>query len=400
MATKGMQQAGSQARDARVPAESTAEFAQFIKSTGPQGETRPTSLRTNLPPGSPAKGSVDSPRGSVPIANRIRYQPRDAVVDSGGDNSDLIDFIRQGPPGGPATHRIPRHVAPFRNTADSEQMSGAIGGKAMDATIPEIRNSLASTNVTDNSMHSMQSSVNSHTALLKNKVAMPNSQTFNGDDKMPKRKQRRVRDPYAIDFSDEEDDDDSLMTPKPPPKKEESLAEFLRNCEPPPEPVAPRQSQMMPKKKASAPSLLNMSRFIRSNSNKVSRSNVTVAPQMQSDRQLVSSRTGGSVSSRGFIPIQVNMPVGRDKYGPAVDGRSVRSRQASTAASLGRVPMKKFEPRDAGPNTSRTSDLAAFLRDSAPPDTAGPTAQPAGAGSGDSPNFSKMFARRKKSAMA
>lgn len=182
---------------------------------------------------SPAKKNSSESRRVSTNSNRGRYQPREAAIDK-GDNSDLIDFIRQGPPVvGASTHRIPRHVAPFRNTMDSDQMTGANGGRAVDATIPEIRHSQASTNVTENSMPSMQSSINSSSALLKknNGGGMP-SKMFDEDDMMPQRKQRRVRDPYALDFSDEEDDDELFgTTPKPPVKKEESLAEFLANYE-------------------------------------------------------------------------------------------------------------------------------------------------------------------------
>ncbi|KAL3953127.1 hypothetical protein ACCO45_013070 [Purpureocillium lilacinum] len=221
------------AREARVPRESTSDFAEFIKSTGPAGDRAPVRKPSVPTPTSPVVNSMPARRVST-ASTRARYQPREAAVDTRNDNSDLIDFIRQGPPIATSGHRIPRHVAPFRSTMDSDQMSGAIGGKAVDATIPEIRYSQASTNVTDNSMPSMQSSVNSSSALLKNKVAPAPTSGFDDQGMMPQRKQRRVRDPYSIDFSD--DDEEDILTPKPPVKKEESLAEFLRNYDPPPEP--------------------------------------------------------------------------------------------------------------------------------------------------------------------
>lgn len=61
---------------------------------------------------------------------------------------------------------------------------------------------------------------------------------------MPKRTRHRVRDPYAIDFSDEEDDEmlfnDVMPAAKPKPQRqEESLMDFL-NSVPPPPPINPQ----------------------------------------------------------------------------------------------------------------------------------------------------------------
>ncbi|KAF4972752.1 hypothetical protein FZEAL_9534 [Fusarium zealandicum] len=368
-------------RDARVPGESIADFAEFIKSTGPTGENRPAPLRNVSNPPIPAKTSLDAHRTSS-ASNQNRYHPREAITEDRSGNSDLIDFIRQGPPGA-NNNRIPRNVAPFRNTADSEEMAGAVGGRAVDASIPDIRYSQASTHGTDTSMPSIHSSVNSNTALLKNKGApAPASKMFDDEDMLPKRKTRRVKDPYAIDFSDEEDDDDILSTPKPPVQKEESLADFLRNYDPPPEPVAPPISQKMPKKKASAPSL--MGRFTRKDS---THSNAAPAAPPGNDSRSIGSRSG----FRGYVPIQVSMPPGYDKYGPIDSGSSRPSQPASSASR--RAPMKKFEPREAVSNVSRTSDLAAFLLSSEPPPEpiiASPPPKEEGS------SLSKLFGRRRK----
>ncbi|KAI1013171.1 hypothetical protein LB503_001842 [Fusarium chuoi] len=320
-------------RDARVPSESTADFAEFIKSTGPAGDSRPMQLRN-------------------------------------------------GPPGA-NSNRIPHNIAPWDTTGAEEPA----GGKAVDANIPDIRYSQASTHGTESSMPSIHSSINSNTALLKNKgQPAPTSKMFDEDDMMPKRKTRRVKDPYAIDFSDDEDDDVLLATPKPPAKKEESLAEFLMNYEPPPEPVTTPISQKIPKKKASAPSLIG--RFTRKESN---HSNTAPASPQGNDTRSLSSRAG----FRNYIPIQVNVPSGYDKYGmPTGENSSRPSQPVSSASSGRRVPMKKFEPRDAVSNVSRTSDLAAFLRTSEPPPE--PVVAPPPPKEESSSSLSKMFSRRKK----
>ncbi|PKS07646.1 hypothetical protein jhhlp_006252 [Lomentospora prolificans] len=355
-----------QAREARVPRESIAEFADFIRSTGPYGgDNGPIPIRPSAGSISSAKNSIDTRRTSS-ASNRPRLLAREAIVDNREDNSDLIDFIRRGP-SGLGDHRIPRAVAPFRTTMDSDQMSGAVGGKAVDATIPNIRYSQTSASVTDMAP-SMHSSINSQSALLKNK---PSYQTTSFDEEetmpMPKRKTRRVRDPYAIDFSDEEDDEifgmPSMPAKSTKPAKEESLADFLRNYEPPPEPVQSMPPpQTKPKKKSSTSNLMN--RFTRGSSSS-SHSNKNFSGGSNTLPPL--PRTNSTSGGKGYIPIQVNMPPGYDKYGP-VD-TSVAPKTSSPGAGTVRVPRRKFEPREAvsTQSSSGTSDLAAFLRSSGPP---------------------------------
>lgn len=434
-----------QARDARLPRESILEFADFIRATGPPGaETPPiqpnTSIRRNQSmrqPGSPAhhmpmsKPSLSISAGRPTVGggsvSRARLQARDATVDI-NDNSDLIDFIRQGPSSS-ANPRIPRTVAPFRTTMDSDQMQSAVGGRAMDASIPDVQDmrasqaSKASTNATEVSAPSIQSSVNSQSALLgRNQVApQPGSNSpWDESDVMPVRKQRRVRDPYAIDFSDEEDEEDDEFEYQPTPKrkpapKEESLMDFLNSVPPPSsaEPVpfnlsssrtntAPTKAAA-PKKKASAPSL--MSRF-RQNSaaspvpampSYGSRSG-SVSHQPSSRSMATNYGSSSSSSNKGYIPIQVNIPTGGvgDLF-PAYGNASTSATITSTSSRpSGRVPMKKFEPRDAVSVPSRgTSDLAEFLRSSEPPG-AMVTASWSKDASADS-GGSKLFGRRKKS---
>ncbi|TLS25289.1 hypothetical protein PpBr36_07597 [Pyricularia pennisetigena] len=384
--------AGPQARDARIPLESLTEFADFIRATGPPGASGgmgPSSSRapasgasrTTTVPASGSKQSLESSGHSSNTSNRARYQARDAAIDPREDNSDLIDFIRRGPQT-KDNPRIPRTVAPFRNTMDSDQFATASGGKAVDATLPDIRHSAASTSITENSV---PSSINSQSALLRKDKSMVggrggqgNANMFDEEDMIPKRKQRRVRDPYAIEFSDEEDDFDEA-TPKPsrrlqpPIEKEETLAEFLMNV-PPPKDTSPvplnlsSQNPPTPKKKSSTASL--MARFTRRDSTKTDRNRADKENNKltkQPDPNLVApqSRAGGG---RGYVPIQVNLPPGVNDYG-AVPPRP------KTTGSSGRVPMKKFEPREAVPVPNRTiSELADFFRNSEPPRNFGPTA--------------------------
>ncbi|RAL08132.1 uncharacterized protein BO97DRAFT_227648 [Aspergillus homomorphus CBS 101889] len=156
-----------------------------------------------------------------------RLQARPAVTPKGDQTSDLIDFIREGPPTAGA-HRIPRAVAPFRDTMDSDEL------QALESGRPSMQGSLTTNTLT---------SIGSRTGLLEtgNRSSTPTTYNKeNSEDARPKRTQRRVRDPYAIDSDD--DLDELLEAPKPK-RDEESLIDFLRNVPPPaaetpPQPLA------------------------------------------------------------------------------------------------------------------------------------------------------------------
>lgn len=426
--------AAPQARDARVPRESLVEFAEFIRATGPSGasgaDPGPTSLKRNqsvmnnrtTPRQKPSSNmSLDYGRPSMGgSVSRARLQARGATVDNDSDNSDLIDFIRRGPPSSGGNPRIPRTVAPFRTTMDSDLLKSAVGGKATDASLPDMhdtRYSQASTNVTEMSAPSVQSSINSQSALLGRK--QPPGQTgntFDEPDMMPQRKQRRVRDPYAIDLSDEEEEDDEFESQprrKAQQPKEESLLDFLNSAPPPPEttPVpfnlprtqtVPAQPTQAPKKKASAPSL--MSRFRQNSSATAAAANSNGMKSPTKSQKMWDSRSqksNAAPASKGYIPIQVNIPTGGDlfpTYGSTSAAPAVPSVPSSMSSSRpsGRVPMKRFEPRDAVSVPSRgTSDLADFLRSSGPPPSMNPT--PYTAEQPESNGGSRLFGRRKKS---
>ncbi|KAK9782636.1 hypothetical protein AB5N19_09215 [Seiridium cardinale] len=395
--------ATAQARDARVPRESISDFADFIRSTGPAGGKAPPT-RATPPPSThnrSASGSVtqsssiDTTRPRQGSISRARLQARDAAVSASNESSDLIDFIRRGPPNAGNNPRIPRNVAPFRTTMDSDQlqMSGAGGGKAVDAVIPDVRHSRASTAITETSL---PSSINSQSALLaQSKKPAQYANNFDDEDMIPKRKQRRVRDPYAIDLSDEEEDDFDTA-PKPQPKKEESLIDFLNNYEPPsssgpPQPFITTQTpQSLPKKKPSAPNLISRLRSAGGGG--------TTSSSKSSGLNTNQSRlpSGQASNGRGYSPITAPVPSGASSY--SNNDRPSGMRTASNSSG-GRVLMKKYEPREAASSgMGRTSDLAQFLRDSEPPPSAiaAPVAQPEGK---PSSGFSRVFERRKKSSV-
>lgn len=294
-----------------------------------------------------------APQRTTSSASRSRLQARDAVVPRGDSISDLIDFVRSGPQLDNETHRIPRTVAPFRSTMDSDQMAGAVGGKAIDATLPDPRYSGASTSVT--------SSVTSQSALLNGSKAKPlppqNRNDFDEEDMMPKRKTRRVRDPYAIDLSDE--DEEEYGSSRPAPIKEESLADFLRNVPPPPEPMTssvfddvqrPVSSKNV-KKKPSTPSI--MSRFGRNGSV----STPSLPPQPQSNGT-------APRSTPLYTPITAKYNTTSSPSNPSRNNNYVS--QVDSARK--KVVQKTYQPREAVYSShSSTNDLADFLLRSEPP---------------------------------
>ena len=221
-------------RDPKVEKPFTRDLADFAKSTGPED---PGQL--------PSAVSGVSTQSRRPKSIATRFQARDPVVK--GANSDLIDFIREGPPRlrGDGTHRIPRTVAPFRTTMDSDEINAL--GQPQDSAG---RNSSSSNQ--DGSIVT-KSTVNSRTALMDstNRTAGNPSNSSNygtsqgprhdtGGHTQPKRKQRRVRDPYAIDNESNDEGDDGKG--KPPQYEDESLIDFLRNTSPPPD----REHQSQP----------------------------------------------------------------------------------------------------------------------------------------------------------
>ncbi|CAG8972677.1 hypothetical protein HYALB_00010840 [Hymenoscyphus albidus] len=413
-----------QPRDARtVDRDSIGDFAEFIRSTGPANsyEQAPRVLHSHRGAnGTPRNYSgavsrtttpANLPRRAESSAGRLKLQARDAAVPRGDSISDLIDFVRAGPQvdlqGG---HRIPRTVAPFRTTMDSDQMVLAAGGKAIDANLAEPRSSQAS--------NSVQSSVTSQSGLLKNAamnkpLPATHHNDFDEPDMMPKRKTRRVRDPYAIEYSDEEEEDYN-PTPKPT-MKEESLADFLRNVPPPPSPPQVATSSVFDsvpepprkdiKKKSSTTALI--SRFGRRNTDappvpkpKISSSPPQVLQKPRTANGAVQKpKTSSGPESRSTSKhgVNTNAPVI-----PNLPTPSEGDNHASQAdSSRTRVPKKTYQPRDAvAMPMGRSTDLADFLMSHEPPPRAATqplilTSPTLTSPKEESSTFQRMFGRKK-----
>ncbi|KAK8189552.1 hypothetical protein BKA81DRAFT_195569 [Phyllosticta paracitricarpa] len=214
----------------RTPTSTTGNiFSKSIKSSANgSGPASPFSRESK------SRESKDSmpPRSSHKKTN---LEPRNAAGPSHIDN-DLIDLIRQGPPGPSGEHRIPRAVAPFRSTMDSDQfeMYASTGPSLSDS-----HQTSDSRSVLLPPIPTSQLAFSGEPLSLLGEFSDPEP----GPAIKPDRPKKKL-DPYAIpDDNDEEfveDDTDitalsSHGTPKRPAQSEEqSLADFLAS-EPPPQ---------------------------------------------------------------------------------------------------------------------------------------------------------------------
>lgn len=379
----------SSPKDAKPVADSTRDFASSVKSSGPDGPasareatkspdatskpTRRFSDATEISkkfirPGSGLSNSTRNTSGP-------RLQARSAVAPRGEQTSELIDFIREGPPT-PGSHRISRSVAPFRNTMDSDDMNNS-ASRASGESIPN--GSMATKSHT---------SLGSRTGLLdssnranaKSDAPAPTSAPSGGakafdDDPMPVRKQRRVRDPYAIDDDDDEELEELLRLEEKPQRKEESLIDFLRSEPPPdldstPQPIVTTNvtapSSKSPSSLTSASAM--KARFLRNNTEKSPTSKT-------SKSSLHSAQTDPRPSGQSDYASKVGME------------RNGGNKPAAVNVTHGTAMPKR---------QTDTGDLADFLKNTGPPEP--PRAPSAFATSKpkDSNGISRLFVRRKK----
>ncbi|KAF2260590.1 hypothetical protein CC78DRAFT_547427 [Lojkania enalia] len=352
------------AREPVIRTESMRDFADFIRTTGPAAgeENRPIQPLVSLtdsksPNGSSASISglgrklstkqspnkiLSSPSsGEGPSARpRLHMEPRSpAGLRSGND--DLIDFIRQGPPGSNnGQHRIPRAVAPFRTTVDSDQFD-----RMLDETNNESTYGSQVSTISRQSNHTS----NSRTGLL----AQPNvvqpaysntPQKLSGSMSNPEpqiqRTRRRIKDPYAID-SDDEDEDLLTALPKSSRRQEESLMDFLNSMEPPPD--------NEPK-----PFLINGA--------------TAAAARARLANASAASSNGGSVS--GGPPSARN---GASSRKPIGNQPTIVSSVVSDATRAHKPKLQARDPTSTRNTRTATDDLADFLRTSGPPEPSTPS---------------------------
>lgn len=381
------------------------DLADYARSTGPENEMqlpkalqgRPLKIPTVFDRPQTEKSSIDtqpnrpSTNSSNKTANRIKYQARDARAPRTAESSDLIDFIREGPPRTAGEHRIDRKVAPFRTTMDSDDLNALAPPPDIDGNP---RHSDASAQESAVTIKSMQSSMNSRTGLLDSTnrganrftngtgstgLSLSKQPVIEESEGMPKRTRRRVRDPYAIDLSDDEEVNEEPSYSKGR-TDEESLVDFLRNTAPPPgmttQPIL-----------AANP-----------NSNHGDGANtITRSASSSKLRDYLQNATGGrnggspnkpGNSARAESPHLTQVGSKMDKYRPT---------QPTHAPHVERNRQKaRVEPREPSAALSTgTADLAAYLKNTGPaPGTEIPVQRFVTSTSKDQAGFMKFFSRR------
>lgn len=274
-------------RDAQLPKETTRDFADFIRSTGPEEETGSiqrdgaasslaSTMKPNLSTGSeeqprpsqrdeaaPSLASTSRPNRAMgpgqrsasgsstgrkitkqnpslsksppPVSNnspvkRIapKLQAREATYEP-THNEDLLDFLKQGPADDRYNQKRPTPGPVASVVPHNPRVVTNVRPKESELT----RSSFASTQDSSYANQSVQSE-SSRTGLLdspraQNSRSPPQRQAPFAEPPNSARKQRRVKDPYAID-TDSEDEDDA--TTRKPMGQPESLIDFLNSTPP------------------------------------------------------------------------------------------------------------------------------------------------------------------------
>lgn len=359
------------ARDARVDDSSILDFADFIRSTGPDGQKALPRIPGSVK--SPANNKMAStsttagpvPGGSPRAGNMTkatagpRLKAREPTNRS--NTNDLVDALRQGPPG---AYRVASGNLPIRNARDQDD-SDDFGYGTTRGT---------------NSMNSTQdsfvaNSVNSRTGLI-SPAERPMRRADDSDG--PVRKSRRPRDPYAID-SDEDEDEDEVITPRT--NEGESLMDFLSTPPPAGARLTPPPldvSGAMNARKRNDNSLQGPGR------KQSTGTKLTKSPP-PGHRSSNAGQGSGSIAS-ALAPL-------RDQYSGAstVTGASTRARvpKSGVARTENRIRLRDDD-------IAGLRDMADFLKNSGPPEPPSPpkrqnTGEPKKQG-----GFGRMFSKKKR----
>jgi hypothetical protein len=371
--TSSSSRSGLMAREPQVMTASTRDFADFIRSTGPDREPTVQRLHTNrsVPSLHSLRNGQKSQPGSDGESERTKSLTHTAMVaenippvpkmpageakasgskgpplqarsatGAGSGNKDLINFIRDGPEEEGA-HRISRSVAPFRNTMDSDQFDALVesASKAPSKT-STTANSISAPPTRSTSINRTIPSTNgSSSALLPAQTSQTSRHApTSSDEDAGGRTRYRNKDPYAMPSDDEDDEDEDDILAALPRKnqrpQEESLVEFLRSNEP------PANNSPRPIGGAAA--------------NRISASQ-TQHPPAEARAKTTQAQTNGP------------QPV------PATSTAATTG--AKSQARVSRIPRGNAGARLGAYEQTNTSDLADFLRSSGPTEETAPASR-------------------------
>lgn len=215
------------------------DMADFIRSTGPTSpDQAPRLVTTASSPGKAPAAAKSSPtyqkssmRAVVPNTSRLAQKRKTGILRPERQaNDDLISFLKEGPPGA--------HVTKTKSMETTNSRATDMG---LGAISPANRSS-------SQMSQSINESINSHSGLLSKHTGssgQPERATMNTsaprtsaipkavEGGLPARKQRRHKDPYAIDSDDEDEDILTGLPPKDEPGNSMSLVDFLQTTPPP-----------------------------------------------------------------------------------------------------------------------------------------------------------------------
>lgn len=216
-------------RDAKVDRMSgVRDLADYARSTGPSNPDQlpkavVSGLVTNSTDRAVEMAAPNSPtdRSKTPRPqSRLKFQARDPRPSRHAESTDLMDFIREGPPRSTDEQLSERQAPSLRTTTASDSTNNHISSNTKGSVET---NGVSSTTGSQSPLINQDNKPRTPTApafAQQVSQAEPNAQ---------RKPRKAVKDPYAIDY-----DDDDLTTARPVKKKnEESLIDFLRNTEPP-----------------------------------------------------------------------------------------------------------------------------------------------------------------------
>ncbi|KAL8955428.1 MAG: hypothetical protein Q9193_006718, partial [Seirophora villosa] len=191
--------------------------------------TKPNPSLVKSPPSVAPSSSTKRPTAKLQ-AREATYEPT--------HNEDLLDFLKQGPLDDRGNERRPILGPAASVVPQNPHITSNMRTRISDNT----RSSVASTHDSSFANQSIRST-NSRTGLLDSPRAQPSRSPPHTQRQVPSfseppqavRKQRRVRDPYAIDTDSEDDNEnDRPRTPKAQPQQgqPESLIDFLQSTAP------------------------------------------------------------------------------------------------------------------------------------------------------------------------
>lgn len=432
-------------RDATMRDGSMRDFADFIRSTGPDADpgqglksnpvaerhARVTNGSSEIQPQQAAATNKQQlrkiagervvtaarPQGPPPSRSSSKLKARDATTSPGNTTAELAEFLRSGPPPGFGGADAATRISPGR------QVNGFGNGKAIASG-----SSLASTQDSFAPSKMTQSSANSRTGLLdgtsrstKNDLQRPNR-----NDEGPIRKQRRIRDPYDLGTDDNEEENEAQ-----PEREEESLSDFLRNYIPPPESTnirdvsistaPPTGSEKL--RKSSGPNLRDRiarniavvpdyrplppkvskkvsiskspPRTLEIGSSQQSPTPITKQESAQPPQAQQLRSAGNFNSSNGVNPAFPPNVLQSSPHSVSQNG-TYRPTNAPTVRSTHKPKYQAREEKSTRGVSSGMNDLAEFLRDTEPPAPSGPMMRSNLDSMAPEKGLGKMFGRKRK----